>query len=233
MRKIVSAKKIIILVILLAVPGFLYYLLQEKGKNRYRPLPILGPKQVAKTFHTRRGKQIPDTIYHRISNFKLVNQNSDTVLFPKDTNTITIVNFFFTRCPSFCKGMNREMARIVEVYKRNRVLKFLSLTVDPNYDSPKVLTQYAKSLGAKSEKWDFLTGDQNKIFRLAKEEFLVDALVDTTQANNFIHSPLFILVDTKQRIRGYYDSGSKEQVDKLIDEVKVLITEELREVKTR
>ena len=56
--------KILILVTILAVPGFLYYLLQAKGKNRYKPLPVYGPKEVAATFTTKRRKKIPDTIFH-------------------------------------------------------------------------------------------------------------------------------------------------------------------------
>jgi protein SCO1/2 len=233
MYKTSSVKKLIILVTLLAVPGFLYYLLQEKGKNRYRPLPILGPKEVASTFHTKRGKQIPDTLYHKVSDFKLVNQANDTVGFPKDTTTITIVNFFFTRCPSFCKSMNNEMNRVVKMYEKNRLLNFFSITVDPLYDTPKVLAQYAKQYKVTQGKWDFLTGNQDSIYRLAKESFLVDAIADTLKADNIIHSPLLILVDPQKRLRGYYDSGNKEQVDKLIDEVKVLIAEELRKVKDR
>ena len=67
-------KKILILLILLAVPGTVYYLLKEKGINRYRPLPIYGEKQVAKTFTIKRRKQVPDTIYHVIRNFKFLNQ---------------------------------------------------------------------------------------------------------------------------------------------------------------
>jgi len=61
-------KKILILVTILAVPGFLYYLLQEKGKNRYKPLAIYGPKKVATTFHSVRGEKIPDTQYCQILN---------------------------------------------------------------------------------------------------------------------------------------------------------------------
>ena len=64
-----ALKRIVILVLILIVPGFLYYLLQAKGKNRYKPLPIYGSKQVAKTFHKIRGKIVYDTIYHQIPNF--------------------------------------------------------------------------------------------------------------------------------------------------------------------
>ncbi len=228
-----SLKKILILVTILAVPGFLYYLLQEKGKNRYKPLGKFGPKEVAATFHTVHGKQIPDTIYHTISDFQLTNQDGKLVSFHRDSNQISVVNFFFTRCPAFCPAMNREMARVVKLYEKNRMLHFMSITVDPDYDTPGVLKQYAKQYHINSNKWSFLTGPQPLIYKLAQKDFLVDALKDTIQANNYIHSSMFILVDPQKRIRGYYDSTDKEQVDKLIDEIKVLITEELRNVRDR
>ena len=223
-----SLKKILILVTILAVPGFLYYLLQEKGKNRYRPLSFYGPKQVAKTFHTVKRKQIPDTIYHTISDFKLINQNGDSVRFADDTSKITVVNFFFTRCPSFCPNMNKEMKRVMNEYPKNKLVRFVSITVDPEYDKGEVLKQYAASYGAKPGKWDFLSGDKKEIYALARNGFLVDVLKDTTSELNFIHSPMLILVDPKKRIRGFYDSSSKGRIDILIDEIKVLITEDLR-----
>ncbi|WP_423146873.1 SCO family protein [Rubrolithibacter danxiaensis] len=228
-----SLKKLVILVTILAVPGFLYYLLQEKGKNRYRPLSFFGPKQVASTFHTVRGKQIPDTLYHKISNFQLLNQFGDSVKFKTDSSKITVVNFFYTRCPSFCDNMNKELARVVDNFKKNPFLQFFSISVDPSYDTAEILNKYSEKFGAKPPKWQFLTGGKEEIFKLAHKDFLVDAVVDTTQEHNIIHSPLFILVDTQKRIRGFYNSTDKEQVDKLIDEVKVLIAEELRKVKNR
>lgn len=228
------AKKILLLVILLALPGALYYLLKEKGENRYRPLHIYGTKQVASTFHTKRRKQIPDTIYHVISDFKLLNQDGDTVKFPADSNQITVVNFFFSRCPTFCSAMNKEMARVAKVYNTNRLMRFISISVDPEYDTPAILYEYTRPYIKENKKWDFLTGDKDLIYKLAKKDFLVDALRDSTQEINFIHSPMLVLIDPQKRIRGYYDStAGNKQVDLLIDEIKVLITEELRNVKDR
>lgn len=228
MKNKFSLKKIIILVTILAVPGFLYYLLQEKGKNRYRPLGIYGAKEVASTFHMRRGEKIPDTIYHQIRDFKLISESGDSLGFPLDSNKIAVVNFFFNGCTSFCKEMNAEMQRVVNKYKNNRLLQFYSITIDPENDSPEVLKSVAKSLNADPKKWNFLTGDKDFIYSLAKNDFLVDAFQDKADTDNIIHSPMFIIVDSEQRIRGFYDSRSKEQVDNLIDEIKVQISEELR-----
>lgn len=224
-------KKILILVVLLAVPGFVYYLLKEKGENRYRPLGIFGPKEVASTFHTKRGKKIPDTLYHTINDFRLTDQDGRKAVFPASENQITLFNFFFTRCPSFCPAMNRQMARVAAIYKQNELLQFYSITVDPEHDTPQVLSRYASQYTSKGKNWDFLTGHKAMIYNLARQDFLVDAFPDTTKQQNYIHSPMLILVDPQKRIRGYYDSGDVKRVDVLIDEIKVLITEELRNVK--
>ncbi len=224
-----SGKKILILVVILALPGFLYYMLQDKGKNRYRPLDIFGPKEVAKTFHSRRGKKIPDTIYHQVPAIKLSNQNGAEVTIP-DSTKITVVGFFYSRCPGFCRNMNLAMQRVATIYQKNPVMRFTSITVDPAHDQGEILKKYAEGFKAQSGKWDFLTGDKAGIYNLATRGFLLDAQADSA-SENIIHSPMLVLVDLHQRIRGYYDSNNKEQVDKLIDEIKVLITEDLREKK--
>jgi protein SCO1/2 len=229
-----TVKKILVLLILLVVPGSLYYLLKAKGENRYRPLAIFGPKQAASTFHMKRGKQIRDTLYHEIRDFKLLNQDGDSVSFPADSAQITVVNFFFSRCPTFCSNMNREMARVAKINNGNRLLRFLSISVDPEHDRPDILKAYSKGYIAENQKWEFLTGDKELIYSLARNDFMVDAIQDTSRKSNFIHSPMIILVDSKKRIRGYYDStGGNDKMNLLVDEIRVLIAEELRNVKDR
>ena len=223
-------KKILILVIILAVPGFLYYLLSEKGKNRYKPLGIYGPKELSGSFHTVRGKSIPDTIFHIIPSITLKDQTNKDFNLGNDTNHITVVNFFFTRCKSFCPHTNADMGGIAKLYQTNKMVNFVSITVDPEYDSPAVLAKYSQQYHISSNKWKFLTGNKNDIYRLSREGFLVDAFKDSTQANSFIHSSKMILVDPGRRIRGYYDSGDNVQVEKLVDEIKLQITEELRKI---
>lgn len=225
-------RKFLFLFVILAFPCALYYFLKEKGENRYKPLAVYGEKKVAPTFHTKRGKQIPDTIYHQIRDFRLLNQDGDSTSFPADSNQITVVNFFFSRCPSFCSSMNKEMSRVAETYSNNRLMRFMSITVDPEYDDPEVLKAYSSSFRDLNPKWEFLTGDSELIYELARKDFLVDAFKDTLKENNYIHSPMLILVDPQKRIRGYYDStAGAGQANLLIDEIKLLITEELRTIK--
>lgn len=223
--------KILILVTILAVPGFLYYLLQAKGKNRYKPLPVFGPKIVASTFKTKRGVKIPDTIYHQIKNVKLVNVLGDTLKFDDIKKQLIVVNFFYSRNQSPLKEMNLRLQGLNEEYKDNSIIRFISISVDPDFDNTQVLAKYALNIGAKPNKWDILVADSSVVYPLAKQQFFVNALRSNRNKEDFIFSNQFILLDADHRIRGYYTGTSSDEVKKMSDEMKVLITEELRKIK--
>ena len=223
-----TVKKILILVTILAFPGLLYWMLTVKGKNRYKSLPFFGPKQVASTFHTKRGVKIPDTLYHTVRDFALLNQDSVAFTFPAKTHRIFVVNFFYTRCTVFCASMNQQVHYLAKKYQRNNLLQFVSISVDGAHDSPPALRSYQQTTGFQSTNWTLLTGLQSEVAELSKQSFLVDVLPNPAQTSTIIHSSMLILLDPQKRIRGYYDSLSKEQMEKLDDELKVLINEELR-----
>ncbi|MFC3196363.1 SCO family protein [Parapedobacter deserti] len=222
-------KKIVILAVILILPGFLYYLLEQKGENRYKNLPIFGEKVLTGTFSNRMGKQIPDTLFHQIEPFSLVNQKGELVDVLANDTSIAVVNFFYTRCASFCKHMNDEMNRVAERFSGNHLVGFYTITVDTAYDKPEVLREYAQAYDPASKKWHFLTAGRDDIFKIARNGFLVDAVKDTAANGSFIHSSSLILVDSKRRIRGYYDVNHPKEVDRLIDEVKLLLVQEIRE----
>jgi protein SCO1/2 len=226
--KAAIGKKIIILVLILAVPGFLYYLLTAKGKNRYKPLAIYGPKVVAKTGHKFHGKFIPDTIYHHLPAFTLTGQDGKPVSDTTFKGKIFVAGFFYTHCPAVCATINRNMSFLVDTYRKNKMVYFTSITVDPEHDSVDVLKKYADDLKPESNRWLFLTGDTTAIYSLARNGFLVDAL--KAGNNDFIYSDKLILIDQDKRIRGYYSGASTNDINRLTDEIKVLIAEELRKV---
>jgi protein SCO1/2 len=232
-QKSTSIKKVLILVTILAVPGFLYYLLQEKGKNRYKPLHIYGPKQVAATFHSVRGKQIPDTIYHEVNNFKLVNQAGDSVSLETYKGKILILSLFYTQGNNYAVNFaNKAMHAFDYTYEKNKAVHFVSLSIDPEVDRPEVLAGYAKKQQAKAGKWDMLTGDSIQIYNLINKGLRVDALQEQVGGKKkFTYSNLFVLLDTHHRIRGYYEATTQEALSKLDDEIKVLLAEELRNIK--
>ncbi|MFD0763519.1 SCO family protein [Mucilaginibacter lutimaris] len=227
MRNTSFLKKVLILVAILALPGFLYYLLTAKGKNRYKPLSFFGPKQVAKTGHKFHGNYIPDTIYHKLNNFTLTDQNGKEVSLKNFDKKIFVASFFYTNCPSVCNEVNKNISELVYAYRKNPMIYFTSITVDPTRDTPQALKKYAGRF-EETRKWLFLSGDTSTTYNLARNGFLVNAV----QAGNddFIYSDKLILIDAEKRIRGYYSGTSAADITKLNDEIKVLIAEELRKV---
>jgi len=224
MKKAGVLKKILILVLVLAVPGFLYYLLTSQGKNRYKPLPVFGPKILTKTAHHTKGKLIPDTIFHTIGDFKLTDQNGSIVSPKTFDNKIFVVNFFYSGCPTVCNLVNENISQLAQTYAKNKMVYFVSITVDPEKDSVAALKQYSEKFKP-SSKWLFLTGDTATTYNLARKGFLVNAL--QVAKNDFNYSDKIILVDQQKRIRGYYTGASTAEVTRLDDEIKVLVLEEL------
>ena len=221
--------KVLILVTILAVPGFLYYLLQAKGKNRYRPLPIYGEKVVASTFTTKRGVKIPDTIYHTIPDLKFISSTGDSIAFKSLKGDLLIVNFFYTRDTLITPKVNKVISGLNKEFDNNKLIKFVSISVDGNSDNVNILKNYAKHVKAEKGKWNILSSDTLKTYPWIRNQFFVNVLKGND--GEFVFSDKFILLDAEQRIRGYYVANSFEEVKKLSEELKVLITEELRKIK--
>jgi len=225
MKKARILKKLVILVLVLAVPGFLYYLLISLGKNHYNALPVFGPKKLAATTHRVHGKDIPDTIFHTLPNFKLTDQNGQPVSLSTFSGKIFVAGFFYTNCPGVCGQMNANVSRLVAAFAKNKLVEFVSITVDPARDSVPVLKKYAASFDAHAPKWSFLTGDTTTIYNLARKGFLVNAVQNSK--TDFDYSDNLILIDEERRIRGYYKGAVIEDVSRLNDEIKVLISQEI------
>jgi protein SCO1/2 len=226
MNKFRLLKKIIILGLILALPGFLYYLLTSKGKNRYKPLPIYGPKQVAKTGHKFHGQFIPDTVFHKLDDFKLIDQYGKPVSLSSFDKKIVVFSFFYTNGGEQSSKINNAVDTLADIYSRNKMVYFVSVTVDPERDNGTTLKTYADKNKPVYAQRLFLTGDTTTIYNLARKGLLVDAL--QLGKNDFIYSNRLILVDSDKRIRGYYSTAMPDDITRITDEIKVLITEELR-----
>jgi protein SCO1/2 len=166
-----------------------------------------------------------DTVYHQIADFEFVNQMGDTV----STNTVKgkvyVADFFFTSCPTICPIMKKEMLRIFEKYDGDPNFQILSHSIDPTFDTVEMLRDYSQKLGIENAStWNFLTGDQEKIFEIGQTSYLTTAMADQNEPGGFLHSGAFILVDQKGYIRGVYDGTKTDQVDRLLNDIPKLLT---------
>lgn len=163
-----------------------------------------------------------DTVYHQIGRFSLVNQYGDTVTESAMHGKICVSNFFFATCKSICPEMSTNLVDVQKEFASDDSIRIFSHSVNPIHDTVEVLMSYAAQYGAQKNKWDLLTGDKKTIYDLAKNGYLVNAIEDDGSPEGFLHSELFLLVDTKGRIRGMYDGTDKSQVQKLIADIRKL-----------
>lgn len=175
-------------------------------------LPILGERSVS-------GK---DTIYHHIANFSFVNQDSSVVTNETFSNKIYVADFFFTSCRTICPIMKTQMLRVYDSIKNDPQVLILSHTIDPEYDTVGLLHDFADRLGVKSNKWHFVTGEKDSIYSIAQRSYFATAMEDKTEADGFIHSGAFLLVDKERRIRGKYDGTKEEDVNRLLGDIERL-----------
>jgi protein SCO1/2 len=136
---------------------------------------------------------------------------------------IYIADFFFTTCPTICPKMKTQLLRIYERYATNNQIRILSHSIDPDFDKPYILRQYASRLDVKAPRWNMLTGDKKAIYALGEKSYMVTTQEDKNEVGGFVHSGAFILVDKQRHIRGIYDGTKEEEVNHLIEDLEILL----------
>ena len=179
------------------------------------PLPVFGEREVIGT----------DTVYHTIANFKFVDQDSTEVTNDTYKGKIYVADFFFTSCRTICPIMKTQMLRVYDSIQNDPNVLLLSHTIDPEYDTVGLLHDYANRLGVKSDKWHFVTGNKDEIYKLAQTSYFSTALEDKSEPDGFIHSGAFLLIDKDRRIRGKYDGTKEDDVNRLLADIQRLKTE--------
>jgi protein SCO1 len=181
----------------------------EKKQER---LPVFGERSVE-------GR---DTVYHKIADFKFLNQDSAIVTNETFGNKIYVADFFFTSCRTICPIMKTQMLRVYDSIKNDPQILILSHTIDPEYDTVGLLHDFADRLGVKSSKWHFVTGEKDSIYNIAQKSYFATAMEDKTDPDGFIHSGAFLLIDKERRIRGKYDGTKEEDVNRLLGDIERL-----------
>lgn len=162
---------------------------------------------------------------HTVRDFRLIDQAGNSITQSTMAGKVYVLDYFFTTCPSICPIMSNQMKRAYEKFKGNELVAFISHTVDPETDSVPVLAKYAQDHGADAGQWHFVTGDKKELYDLARKSYFLDPGEGKGDAEDFIHTPMFVLVDREKRIRGYYDGTNASEVDKMIAEIELLLQE--------
>lgn len=210
-------KWVLLTFMLVAVPSAIFLFWGSVGHYTY--LPYIGQREAIAP---------GDTSYFTVPPFHFIDEDGKPFTDKDVEGKVLVVDFFFTRCTSICPKMSVQMQQLqlqLDGPEYDDVL-FLSHTVDPEHDTPEVLKAYAKRLQADPKRWKFLTGNAPDIYRQGNLGYLLSANADSSAAENFVHSPQFVLVDKRHHIRGMYDGTNTDAMRDLMTDLNMLLREE-------
>jgi len=185
-----------------------------------KTLPIYQPAQV--NFELVDSTIQHQKKYHTIADFKLINQNGDTITQSFYKDKIYVADFFFTTCQTICPIMTDHMYEIQKKTISDPEILLLSHTVTPEIDSVAQLNRYAKQKLVNASKWNLVTGDKKQIYDLARRSYLAVKTSGDGGPYDMIHTENFMLIDKQRQIRGFYDGTNPEAVETLLEDIKTL-----------
>ena len=209
------------LLLALAVPLTAYFIVKSYGDTAI----VMPPHYYVDTVisKTEKGKVSYDTIWQRLPDFSLVNQQGDTVSWAGLKGKLVVADFFFTHCPTICPRLTTNMRWLQQSINNSKrvgdktpdFIHFLSFSIDPERDSVPRLKQWADRFQVNPGQWWLLTGDKEKIYDLAINDMKIGLVDGEGVDTSFIHTDHFVLIDSSRHIRGYYhglDSTSLRQL---------------------
>ena len=159
--------------------------------------------------------------YHKISDFKLTNQNGIEITQANYKDKIYVADFFFTTCQDICPVMTKNMYQLQEELKNDNQILLLSHTVIPEVDTVEQLKEYAVENNVDDSKWNLVTGDKKQIYELARKSYL--AVEDSNYSEyDMIHTENFMLIDKEKQIRGFYDGTNSDEINRLLKDIEIL-----------
>lgn len=206
-------------IVMLVLSGIIVYLFYDALQPK-KMLPVYQPSMVDKSL-------VDSTLhytkkYHKVADFSLVNQNGETITQEDYRDKIYVADFFFTTCLTICPIMTKNMGEVQEAIKDDPNIMLLSHSVTPQIDTVAQLKRYALEKGVIDSKWNLVTGNKKQIYELARKSYLAVKNDGDGGPFDMIHTENFILVDKEKRIRGFYDGTDREEIDRLLGDIKIL-----------
>lgn len=167
----------------------------------------------------------PLPVISQVADFKLTDQLGNAVTLASLRGKTWVADIIFTRCPGPCLQMTQRMQALQSALPPG--VQLVSITTDPDFDTPPVLAKYAARFGAQSHRWTFLTGTRDQVRTLAVDSLKlvlqdVPAAQRTAENDLFIHSTLFVVVDKAGRVRAALETESADHLPRVLDTVRKL-----------
>ena len=181
----------------ITLTAFYSVLKPKKNLPVYNPMDV-NPEMVDSTIQYIGNK-------HTIADFSFTNQNGKIITQKNYEGKIYVADFFFTTCQSICPKMTTNMVWLQNQLKNNSKVMFLSHSVTPDIDSVSVLKEYALRKGVIDSKWNLVTGNKKEIYYMARKSYLAVKTGNPSEMYDMVHTENFVLIDSKRRVRGFYD----------------------------
>jgi len=195
---------------------------QENVKKNSIRLPYYNTPTFTPLFINDTSK-VETEITHTIANFEFLNQDSVIVNQDFIQNKIHVASFIFTTCGSICPIMTDHLKIVNDSLQNNKDLVFLSYSVTPWIDTPKVLNDYKENHNITNKNWQFLTGSKSEIYNLARQSYYAEEDIGFSKdSTEFLHTEHLILVDKTKRIRGIYNGTVALDMEALISDIYTL-----------
>jgi protein SCO1/2 len=170
------------------------------------------------------GQALP--VYGQIADFMLTNQNGHAASLRDLRGRVWVADIIFTRCAGPCPKMTRQMKELQDALPPESPVRLVTLTTDPDFDTPPVLKAYADRFGADPTRWMFLTGAKPEIARLAIDSLKLTAVEKNPAEREspqdlFIHSTIFVIADKRGQLRGVFETTG-EGIDPRVVQTQIL-----------
>jgi len=207
--------------ILLSLLGIIFFAcnLQNKSKVPFYNSPDFKPLWLSNS-------EVNSKKLHSIAAFKFTDQTGKTITDNTVKGKIYVANFFFSICPSICPKMTHNLLVVQKEFASDSSVIQLSFSVMPWIDSVARLKTYAAINNIDSEKWHLLTGEAGKIYNLARQSYFAEEAIGYSRdSSEFLHTEHVLLIDSDAHLRGVYNGTLPLEIDRLIEDIKILILE--------
>lgn len=218
-----SKKAVLALMIAIALPLCGYLILSYMSQRDIRmPKRFFYDSVIVKDDY---GRSSFDTVWHHVKGITLTNQLGEKVSLNDLKNKVIVLDFFFTRCPTICPIMARNMKKLQSSFApSDSIVQFISISVDPEHDDPARLRWWAEKFDVNPDNWWLATGNKDSIYNFALKEMkasVADVGIDTA----FIHTENFFLLDRDRVVRGWYNGTDSADQLRLVKDLPLLMLE--------
>jgi protein SCO1 len=228
-----NKKAMIAILIAVFIPLVCYLILKSSSEEAVLIPSHYLPDSIVTS--VKDGKQTQDTVWHKVADFKLVNQLGDSVNLYDIKGKAIVIDFFFTSCLYICPKLTANMAKMQQSFIRGgnpmkkidtSIVQFISLSIDPERDSVPRLKEYADKFGVNNDNWWMLTGSKDSIYNFVFQELKVDKYDPSVPIDpTFAHTQRFVLLDRDYNVRGYYKGLDTLSLSQLSRDIGVLMLE--------